>query len=231
MRRDNNIKTAELFMKSVPSICAIAVLLGAIDAAHGQSDGALPADIDPITLNRLTLLERNNLDAEGQRAWDIRATDGVMPPHGPRNVTVYSPIVAEVIESGRRLYTAGVLTSAQAQLVILLAGWEIESKVVWTDHEPAAIAAGVPKEVVDAVKFDRLVDDVAAEYSAIIRFARQLYRDHEVDSDVYAELVEYVGERGMVEIVGLLGRYVTIGTLMNAVDQHLSSGPSLLPER
>jgi len=218
-------------MKSVPLICAFAVFFGAINAARGQSDAALPADIDPITLNRLTLLERDELDAEGQRAWDLRATDGVMPPRGPRNATVYSPIVAEGIESLRRLYTEGVLTPEQAQLAILLAGWEIESKVVWTDHEPDAIAAGVPQEVVDAVKFDRPLDDIAAEYAAIIRFARQLYRDHKVDSDVYSELVEYVGERGMVEIVGLMGRYVTIGTLMNAVDQHLSSGPSLLPER
>ncbi len=215
----------------MPLICALAVLFSATNSARGQSGAELPADIDPITLNRLPLLDRDNLDAEGQRAWDLRMSNGVMPPRGPRNVSVYSPIVAEFIESGRRLYTAGVLTPAQAQLAILLAGWEIESKVVWTGHEPDALAAGVPREVVDAVKFDRPIDDIAAEYASIIRFARQLYRDHEVDSDVYAELISYVGERGMVEIVGLMGRYVTVGTLMNAVDQRLASGPSLLPER
>ena len=218
-------------MKTMLLACVFTLIFTETYVVFGQSSVELPADIDPVTLNRLTLLERDNLDAEGKRAWDLRATDGVMPPSGPRNVTVYSPIVAEVIESGRRLYTEGALTPAQAQLAILLAGWEIESKVVWTDHEPDAIAAGVPQEVVDAVKFDRQLNNVLAEYAAIIRFARQLYRDHDVDSDVYAELVEYVGERGMIEIVGLMGRYVTIGTLMNAVDQHLSSGPSLLPER
>ena len=65
----------------------------------------------------------------------------------------------------------------------------------------------------------------------MIRFSRQLYRRHEADSDVYAELVSYLEERRMVELVGLMGRYVTLGTLMNAVDQHLSSRPGLLPER
>ena len=211
---------------------ALALYVFDCDAVVAQSNNAeLPTDINPETLNRLAPVDRNELDADGRRAYDLRSIDGVLPPRGPRNATVYSPIVAEGIEFLRRLYTEGVLTPAQAQLAILLAGWEIESKVVWTDHEPDAIAAGVPQEVVDAVKFDQPLNDIAAEYAAIIRFARQLYRDHEVDSDVYAELVEYVGERGMVEIVGLMGRYVTLGTLMNAVDQHLSSGPSLLPER
>jgi alkylhydroperoxidase family enzyme len=208
----------------------------------GQSGVEAPADIHPDTGNRLAPLTRDELDAEGQRAYDLRSVDGVLPPRGTRNATAYSPIVAEGIHVLGRLASGssrlgdsglvggGVLTPAQAELAILLAGWEIESKVVWTSHEPDAIAAGVPQDVVDAVKFDRSLDEITGEYAAIIRFARQLYRDHRVDSDVYSEFVEIVGERGMVEFVGLMGRYVTLGTLMNAVDQQLSS-PNRLPER
>lgn len=214
---------------ALPSFVFVLVVAGS-NVAVGQTGVELPADIHSTTRNRLEPLKRDELDAEGQRAYDLRSVDGVLPPAGTRNATVYSPIVAEGIDVLGRLITDGALTPAQAQLAILLAGWEIESKVVWTGHEADAISAGVPRKVVDVVKYDRPLDGVSGEYAAIIRFARQLYREHEVDSDVYANLVGYVGERGMVELVGLMGRYVTLGTLMNAVDQHLSA-PNLLPER
>jgi alkylhydroperoxidase family enzyme len=229
-------------MKAILLACAFTLIFTETNVVFGQPGVELPEDIHPETGNRLAPIKRDELDAEGQRAYDLRSVDGVLPPRGTRNVTVYSPIVAEGIHLLGRLASGssrledsglvggGVLTPAQAELAILLAGWEIESKVVWTSHEPDAIAAGVPQEVVDTVKFDGSPDEINSEYAAIIRFVRQLYRDHEVDSDVYSELVKYVGERGMVEIVGLMGRYVTLGTLMNAVDQHLSS-PNLLPER
>ena len=104
-------------MRMVPSMFAMTLILVVGNTVVAQSSNVeLPADINPVTRNRLAPLERTRLDAEGQRAYDSRSLDGVLLPRGTRNATVYSPIVAEGFAVLERLDTEGVLTPAQAQL-------------------------------------------------------------------------------------------------------------------
>jgi len=66
----------------------------------------------------------------------------------------------------------------------------------------------------------------------IIRFARALLRDHEVNSALYAEIVEHFGERGMVDLATIMGDYVMVGFVLTAADQHLPENrPDTLPAR
>src|SRR6185369_7119957 len=74
----------------IPLAFVLVVALPAV--ALGQEK--LPPDINPQTLSRMPPINRAELDAEGQKALDARAT-APMPAPGPGAVTVWSPRATE----------------------------------------------------------------------------------------------------------------------------------------
>ena len=178
----------------------IAAVLPAV-ALEGQAP-SLPPDINPVTLSRLPPVNRNDLDAEGQRIFDARANN--TPGPGPGHISIYSPM-------GGRLY----------QLVVLITAREIDHQYEWSAHEPAGLRAGLEQSVIDVVKFDKDVTGLAEKDATVIRFFRGLFREHKVSSDLWAKMVEHFGRQGTIDMMALMSSYFTVGMMMNAVDQHL----------
>lgn len=201
--------------------------------AQSQSGAQLPPDIDPESLSRLPALTRDQLDEEGQRAYDRVVGDGPRPLTGPAAVSMYSPKVAEAFHLlNQYLRNDGVLAPRDYEVAILQAAWEFEQAYEWSAHEAAARRFGVPDATIDAIKFDRELEGLEPKDALIIRFARALLREHNVDSDLYAEIVGEFGRQGMVELATIMGDYVMVGFVLTAADQHLPPGrEDTLPPR
>jgi len=205
-------------------IAAAGAVLTAALGAHAQtnSGAALPPDIDPESLSRVPALTRDQLDDEGRRVWDLVVGDGPRPLTGPVAVSMHSPKVAEAFHLlNQYLRNDGVLEPRDYEVAILQAAWEFEQAYEWSAHEAGARRIGVPDAVIDAIKFDREPVGLDAKDELIIRFTRALLRDHEVSSELYAEVVEQFGRQGMVELATIMGDYVMVGFVLTAVDQHL----------
>jgi 4-carboxymuconolactone decarboxylase len=200
----------------------VALLAGV--AAEAQQP-PLPPDINPVTLSRLPPINRNELDAEGQKAFDARATPP-MPAPGPGHVTIYSPRTTEGLGLiGRALGVprgdAFPLGGRMFQLVVLITAREIDQQYEWSAHEPAGLRVGLEQSVIDVVKYDRDVTGLAEKDATVIRFLRALLREHKVSSELWAKMVTLFGRQRTVDIMMLMADYFTVGTMMNAVDQHL----------
>jgi len=191
-------------------------------ALEGQAQ--LPPDINPVTLSRLPPVTRSDLDAESQRLLEARGE--VKPGPGPGHVTIYSPRVAEGLGVlGRALGVPsgeGFRFGARYfQLVVLITAREIDQQYEWSAHEPAGLRAGLEQSLIDAVKYDRDVKGLTEKDAMLIRFGRALFREHNVSSELWAQMVKEFGRQGTVEIMALMADYFTVGIMMNAVDQHL----------
>ena len=81
--------------------------------------------------------------------------------------------------------------------------------------------AGLEQSVIDVVKYDRPVTGLAEKDALLITFFRALLRDHKVTSEVWAKMVTEFGRQRTVEMMALMADYFTVGTMMNAIDQHL----------
>ena len=209
-------------------------LAGASGAlAQGSGAAALPPDIDPESLSRLSALTRDDLDAEGQAIYDRIIGDDPPPKTGPRAVTLYSPKVAAAFaDLNDFLRYNGDLSPRHTEVAILVAAWEIEQQYEWSAHEPAALRFGAPQAVVDTIKYDREPVGLSPEETLIIKFGRQLLREHKLDSELFAEAVRLFGEKGTVELATVIGDYVMAGIVLTAIDQHLPPDrPALLPPR
>lgn len=185
----------------------------------------LPADIDPVTLSRLPPVTPEDLDEEGQRLLAERGNFRAGP--GPTHVTIYSP-------NGRNLGipmgNGSFVGARNFQLATLIVAREIDQQYEWSNHEPAGLQVGLEQEVIDVVKYDRDVAGLEPADATFITFGRALLRENRVSSELWADMVRHFGRQGTVTLMTIMGEYLKVGIMLNAVDQHMPEGrEALLP--
>jgi 4-carboxymuconolactone decarboxylase len=118
------------------------------------------------------------------------------------------------------------------ELSALIAAREFDQQYEWSGHEPAALRAGLEQPVIDVVKFGRDVSGLSEKDATVIRLGRALFRDHEVNSQLWAKMVELFGRQGALEITAIMADYAMAGFLLTAVDQQLPPDrKAMLPPR
>lgn len=204
----------------------VALLVAAAPlAAQAQTPAALPPDIDPVTLSRLPPVTPQDLDPEARRLFNER--QNFTPGPGPTHVTVYIP----------RERSLGIPTGENSpvgprlfQLAVLIVAREIDQQYEWSAHEPAGLRQGLEQSVIDVVKYDRPVTGLAEKDATLITFGRSLLRENAVSSEVWADMVRLFGRQNTIDLLGIMGDYLRVGIMLNAVDQQQPpSRPALLP--
>src|SRR6188508_2449188 len=189
------------------------VLLLASLPAIGQAQSALP----PVT--------PDDLDEEGRKLLAQRPE--VKPGPGPTHVSNYSPRERSLgIPSG----VSSPVGPRFFQLAVLIAAREIDQQYEWSAHEPAGLRQGLEQSVIDVVKYNRPVAGLAEKDATLITFGRTLLRDNKVSSQVWADMVRLFGRQHTIDLLGIMGDYLRVGIMLNAVDQQQPpTRPALLP--
>jgi 4-carboxymuconolactone decarboxylase len=194
-------------------------------AAQAQNQAPLPPDIDPVTLSRLPPVTPADLDDEARRLFNER--QNFTPGPGPTHITVYIP----------RERSLGVPTGENSpvgprlfQLAVLIVAREIDQQYEWSAHEPAGLRQGLEQSVIDVVKYDRPVTGLAEKDATLIAFGRSLLRENAVSSELWADMVRLFGRQNTIDLLGIMGDYLRVGIMLNAVNQQQPpSRPALLP--
>jgi 4-carboxymuconolactone decarboxylase len=195
--------------------------------------GALPKDVDPQSFSRLPVVQRDSLDADGKRIYDMLAggEGKTVTPTGPAAISLQSPKVAEAIQIlNQYLRFHGVLKPRDYEVAILVAAREFDQQYEWSGHEMGARNAKVPDAVIDAIKYNKPAAGFSDRDALLITFARDSFHGHRISSDLYAKAVETFGKQGTLELATIIGDYAMAAIMLNATDQHLPPGrPQLLP--
>jgi len=200
---------------------AIAVMVPIVVPAQQP----LPSDIDPVTLSRLPPVTPEDLDEEGQRL--LAERPNFRPGPGPTHVTIYSPDGRNL---GIPMGNGSFVGARNFQLATLIVAREIDQQFEWTMHEPAGLQVGLEQNVIDVVKYDRDVAGLSPEDATFITFGRTLLREHKISNELWADMVRLFGRQGTVTLLTIMGEYLKVGIMLNAVDQHVpATREPLLP--
>jgi 4-carboxymuconolactone decarboxylase len=195
---------------------------------------AMPQDINPDSGFRLPLLKREDLDDDGEKAYEKIFGPGghsLAGLRGPSGIRMYSPKVAELEYTLNQYlrYESG-LSGPIRELTILVTAREMENQFEWTAHEPQGLKDGLSQATIDVVKYRRGVEGLPETEAVIIRLGRQIFAKKKVDSDVFARALKIFGPKQLVELVTLMGFYSSTAALLTAFDMQVDPGKKpLLP--
>jgi len=130
-------------------------------------------------------------------------------------------LVEPVQDINNALRVNGVIGTRLAEIVIAATGREMNSQYQWTVHGGGAAQAGAGQAVLDAIRYDAPVAGLDAKDAIAITIARELFREETVRSETFEKAVDLFGTRGTVEIVALIGDYLMMTTVYNALGMRL----------
>ena len=179
-------------------------------------------DIDPSSGSRLPLVNRDDLDEAGKKAYDATVSNSrsIARLRGPAGVRLHSPRSRELeylryeTDLGRRL----------TELAILVTAREMDQQFEWTLHEQEAREEGLEQRIIDLVRHRQLIEGLSDKEAVIIRLGRELFATHRLSAEVYAQAFALFGAKTLVDLVCLMGNYAGTALLLSAVDQQLPAG-------
>jgi 4-carboxymuconolactone decarboxylase len=188
-----------------------------------RSRPPVPADVHEDSYYRLPLLQREELDPRGREIFDrLVGTDRDTAPRGPVGMTLNSPELAEPVQQiNTALRESGVLDTRMAEIVIAATGREMNSQYQWAVHGAAAERAGAGRQVLDAIRDDGDLSGLDDRDAVAIAFTRELFRERTVRPAAFDAAVALFGIRGTVEIAALVGDYLMMTTVYNALGMRL----------
>jgi 4-carboxymuconolactone decarboxylase len=200
----------------------------------------LPKDVDRASLSRLPLLERAELDAEGQKHYDAVVSPQsrtLVGLRGPSGIWLYSPRLAGYLrDANQYLRFETALDRRLTELAILVTARELDNQFEWTAHEPAALAEGLDREIIEIVKrrkpIARLGKRLGKKEGVIIALGREVFGRRKLSAATFARAVDLFGRRGVLELAALMGNYAMTAVILDTVDQQLHPDRKpLLPAR
>ena len=115
-----------------------------------------------------------------------------------------------------------------SELAILVCGRHWTSHHEWTAHKREGLKAGMDPEVIAAIAARRTPTLRDAREQAVYDVSTTLLANGRVPQPLYAAGVAALGERGMVELVGILGYYCLVALTLNTFE--LGIPGSIAPE-
>ena len=97
----------------------------------------------------------------------------------------------------------------------------------WGAHYPQAIAAGLKREIADAIAAGRRPTGMAADEEIVYDFVTELLANKSVSDPTYARAAAQFGEAGIIDLLGILGYYTMLAMIMNVSRTSIPKGGPL----
>ncbi len=192
------------------------------------SAAAYPDDVYPDSRNRLPLIQREEMDEQGQKAYDAAVSNprSLAGLQGPAGIRLHS---ARARESEYLRYESD-LGRRLTELAILVTAREMDQQFEWTVHEGVALQEGLEPAIIDVVRLRQPLTGLGEKEAAIIQLGREVFRNHRLSPDTFARALQLFGNKTLVDLVSLMGNYASTAVLLTTFDQQLPPGQKpLLP--
>jgi 4-carboxymuconolactone decarboxylase len=139
---------------------------------------------------------------------------------GPFNVLLRSPEMGDVVqEFGAKMRFGSSLPPKLNEMAIIIVGRHWTSHYEWNAHRAAAARAGLSESIIQSIAAGKRPASMDADETVIYNFAMELLNTKQVSDQVFQAVKDKFGERGVVDLIGVMGYYQLVSMLLN-VDRH-----------
>jgi 4-carboxymuconolactone decarboxylase len=196
---------------------SVVIVLSAALASPLMAQDRMP----PIPADKLTEAQKKAAEtfAEG-RGYQVR---------GPFVPLIRSPeVMLRAKAMGDYLRFKSVLEPRINEMVIIITAREWTQQYEWQAHQPAALKAGLRREIADAIADGRRPAGMAEDEETAYDMATEILRLKRVSDPTYTRAVAKFGEQGVIDLLGVIGYYNFLAIVMNATRTAM---PENVPER
>ena len=144
---------------------------------------------------------------------------------GPFVPLVRSPeLLSRARAMGDYLRFRSALPPRQSEFAILLTARRWAQNYEWDVHAPIAREAGVSAEVIAAIQADRRPPQMTEDETVIYDFCDELNRTHAVSDATYARALARLGEKGVIDLVGIQGYDTLLAMVLNTARTPIGDG-------
>jgi len=212
--------------------CAAALAAVAIVAAQTPNAGRpdprslrLRGDrFKPLTYDEMTPAQKTMIEhlLSGPRAG----------AEGPFNVLLRSPEMGDLAQQfGASMRFNSSVPRKLNEMAIIITARYWTSQFEWQAHHRAALQAGLSPMIADAIAQGKRPIGMQNDEEAVYNFCVELLNTKQVSDATYKAVKDAFGERGVVDLIGVMSWYQMVSMLLNTDRYPLPEGtqPELKP--
>jgi len=101
------------------------------------------------------------------------------------------------------------------ELAILITGRFWGAQYEWYAHHKNAVQAGLSETIIDAIGSGKRPAGLQPDEEAVYNFCHEMLTNKQVSDATYQATVTRFGERGAVDLVGVMGYYTLVSMALN----------------
>lgn len=143
---------------------------------------------------------------------------------GPFDPWLLNPEMSHRLRGlGGMLWERTSLDRGLVELAISICGRFWEANVEWASHAPRAVEYGISQSVVDDVYAGRRPSG-SDEQVLVYDICTAMQTHHRLPRPLYDDAVAAFGERGLVELMAIIGYYTLVSMTLNAFEVEVAPG-------
>src|SRR5262245_31360517 len=151
---------------------------------------------------------------------------------GPFNAWLRSPALGERLQNvGEYIRFNTSLPLRLNEFAILITARHWTSQYEWAAHYPLAMKAGLDPKIAAELAENRRPSGMKDDEAAVYDFCTQLHRTKNVSDETFGRAVKLLGEKGVVDLIGVSGYYTAVSMTINVANVPVPGGgpPPLKP--
>ena len=174
---------------------------------------------------RIPELSTEQMDPTQKEIYDDIMTGPRSSLRGPFHAWLHSPGLADPAQKlGAFCRFSSSLPKRLSELAIIVIARFWCAQFEWYAHAPMAMEAGISSDTVEAIRIKQKPALSLEDEILIYDFVTELLEQRTVSQVTYDRAQVMLGDRGVVDLVGIVGYYCLVSVTLNVFDMPLPDG-------
>lgn len=144
---------------------------------------------------------------------------------GPFNVLLRSPEMGDLAQKfGAQVRYRSSLPPRLNEFAILITARHWTAQFEWQAHHKAALKAGLSPALIDALAAGKRPSTMQPDEQAVYNFCTEVLRTQHASDAAFQAAKDHFGERGVVDLMGVMGYYSFVSMMLNVDGYPLPDG-------